>query len=292
MGGSVRSLVEAAEQLVLESQRKTVVPIKSKHPFVEDFREKYIETRLQFAGGLPEAYESRNGFGIDDLEPWDDLMPEEIARNARIVVGLIVSVGDTVFRGVEEYLSLREGEKRPDVCAGERFDTDESGDARALGDAIEERFHLVVCVVRRDDGVGVMFFLERLEPGPPYVSRAFFDGGFRFLCLFPDISMEHFEGEPMRFAIVPDEFFIMVGAFPQTMVYVGYHIGIGWYVPTLEQAQEDHRIRSAGTGDDAFFITRHDGIFRDLFQKGVFLARRHGDIVSIFLQCEEKCARL
>lgn len=292
MGGSVRSFVEAAEQLVLESQGEAMVPVESEKPFVDNLREKCIETRLQFAGGLSKSDEGGNGFGIDDPKPGNDFMSEEIAGDGCVVVGLIVSIEDAVFRGIEKYLSLREGKKRPDVCTGKRFDADKPGDARPFCDSIEKSLHLVIRMVRCDDAVGVMFFAEQLEPGPPYVSRALLDGRFGFFSLFPDIRMEHFEGEAMRLAILPDELFVMIGAFPQTVVHMGYHNGGSRYVLIYEQAEEDHGIRSAGTGDDAFFATCLRGNFRDIFQEGVFLAGRHGDIVSIFLQCEEKCARL
>lgn len=128
-------------------------------------------------------------------------MPEHIAGDSRIIIGLVVSVGDFVLFCVLENLRLGDSDKGSRVVFGLSLDAHEPCYSSSFRDSVEEGLGLIVTVMRCCDDIGMVFYSHFLEPFFSYISRAFLDGCLCFFSFLFDIDREYFERDAMFFTI-------------------------------------------------------------------------------------------
>ena len=215
-------------------------------------------------------------------------MPEKIARNICVIVGFIVSEYYAMLFRIDENLIFCDGEKRADIASSERFYADKTREGCSLCDTIENSLCLVITMMSRSYEVCTVFFPDTLEPFFTNISRTFFDGCFCLFSLFFYICLECFKDELILGTISLDNILISFGSFSEMMIDMGNDDARRGEEVFYVEVEEDHGIWPTRTSHDDFFIMRIYMIFFDFLDKSCWLFRRHADIVSIFLQSEEK----
>lgn len=252
---------------MLETKRKTMIPIEFKGFFFNNFREKCIETHLEFLSRMAQSRERNIHFRIDGSDFGEDLMPKQISRNICVIVGFIVSKCYTILFRVGENLIFCDRQKRPNIAPSERFYADETRKSCSLCDTVEDGFCLIIAMVGSSYEVCVVFFSDVFEPFFSNISRTFFDGCFCDFRFSFYICLEYFKNELILSTIVLDDIFISFGSFSEIMIDMcDDDARRGEYAFCVE-VEEYHRIRSTGTSHNDFFIVSIYMIFYDLLDK-------------------------